>query len=320
MQIFLRQDIPHRVELIEAIRALDFNELDGSSLIYRNRRNALYMFDLPCHDGSLVLKRSRPSPHYKPYRVFEFYLRNFFKHYGRRGYRGALLFEERELPAIRPIAYWKHRVSWLRYEGCLLYEKLPADFSVREFMEKCYDPDSDRDRALLPILFRRMTELAGKIHSNGIVHGDLVTSNFLVKLDECREIQGHPGVPEFTLTLIDTDHVSRNRMPGKFLKTCLAMHCFRRVNLDPPTRKLLLKCYFGKDYRPFWYRVTQFWRWHDSRPLSRAFKDLLKARRPRLGLLPERELPKLLVRSQSDLRELLEGLPAVSADTTEDAR
>lgn len=255
---YVDEDLSEYAAVTSLLKTFEFDRVAPESLLYRNTRNAVYEIELPGQSNSYIIKRSLPDPDYTPDRILSFYLRNFFKHYGRRAMRGAKMLKAHGIPSIEPVAYWKLKLSTFQYQSCFLYRKLDADYSVREFLEQEYQPGCAESEQKRGELLEQMIGIIQRIHGHRLRHLDLIVNNFLVK-----EVEGRRE-----MYVIDTDHMRYNWMPGRSLKRLVDLRCFCRMNSPlAEQREFLQRCY-GRHYREHLFRVLQLWRWIDRRPLK----------------------------------------------------
>jgi len=250
--MFINKEIKQPDCFRKFIASIDFDELNRKNVMYKNTRHSLYLLKLPFYPKEVIIKKSTVNPDYPLHRTISFYLRNLFKHYGKRAYKGAQLLEQAKIRTLKPLAYWKQRKKPFCFESCLMYERLEAEASLKNYTKQ-NSSDPDRDK-----MQQKMLSMCRKIHARNILHGDLCQNNFLVKGSK--------------LAVIDTDHITRNYLPGRFLKRCAALRCFRRIELDNKGRRQFLKSYLEQDYSEFWFHVLQFWSCRDRRPFSRWLK------------------------------------------------
>ncbi len=255
-------------ELENFINSLDYENLEKNHILYKNTRNTVYSLEHPKTKEELILKRSKPGSHYTVDRVISHYLRNLFKHYGKKAFNGAELLRKNDVPTLTPLAYWKKKIGFMKYESCFLCNRIDTSYSVRDFLEKEYVKGNSSHELIKKELIDQMCALIRKIHNRNLLHGDLIINNFLVK-------ENNKGRH---MIVIDTDHVRHNILPSKLLKRFFAINCLCRMNFSEEDCKLFLKNYLQNDYRPFWYRVLRFWRWWDLRPLKKIrwqIKDII---------------------------------------------
>ena len=301
MKIRVTPECRNSSDLKEFIQLLRFDELDASCRTHRNTRNSIYMMHVPCLDCEVVIKRCDPAPDYHLHRRISFYFRQLFRNYGKRSYCGAQLLNQAGIASFEPLAYWKLCVGFLCYQSCLMYKKIEADFSVRDYMERLYQPTEPEAAKQLYSLFEEMALICRHIHDQRLLHGDLVPNNFLVSANTWTD----KGTTIRIVAVIDTDHTRRCLFPGSFLPRVQAMHCLRRLSFNSATRRLFLQRYFRDDYQSYWNRVLDFWKWMDTRPLSRTLKQLpLLTRFGKRQPYRHRPPTPVLDAAQSDLARL----------------
>ena len=255
--LYIDKDFSHRRELSDFISSLDLDEIEHYR-IYKNTRNSVYCF--PIQGEEYLLKVSRQDPSYPLHRKISFYLRNFFKHYGRGGFFGAKKLLEAGIKTIQPVAYFKLRRAPFLYHSCLVYRKIISERSVKNILFS-NSPKKEKE-----VAFSRMVEASREIFDVGLVHGDLATNNFLVCEHEDKE--------DYSLAVIDTDHISRNLFRGT-LGEYLFLRSFKRMSLDEELTNKLLMLFFNKSDVTFERKVLEFWSWLDRRPLSRLRRQLV---------------------------------------------
>jgi hypothetical protein len=232
--------------------------LENSS--WHNTRNAVFEVSLADHPCPLLLKKQRLNPEYPKLRRISFYLRNFFKNYGKRSFVGATMLLDAQIKTHTPVAYWKNRSGLFRYESCFLYEKIDAYCNAREYLQDTLETLSLHQKTET---IRAMGILARKIHDQGILHGDLVANNYLV----CAKSLDNSDASTIQLAVVDTDHVRKNILPLPLGGRTLAMRCFRRWHFNADEQHTFLTSYFDGEYSKVWVQWIEFWRWIDRRPL-----------------------------------------------------
>jgi hypothetical protein len=125
-----------------------------------------------------------------------------------------------------------------------------------------------------------MADVAAKMHSNYLRHGDLAFGNFLVGMDASGEVlkTSNPSNRP-TLYVIDTDKVSSSRLRHPWLKRMFDLKSLKPINFDPRERQIFLKKYLAEDYSRFWMRVFEFWHLGRYRLFHRAKKLWVQKRR-----------------------------------------
>lgn len=65
--------------------------------------------------------------------------------------------------------------------NCIYMEKVEHSLTVREFIQQFQPPYTEEDNQILRSVAGKVGSILAKLHSNDIVHGDLTTSNILLK-------------------------------------------------------------------------------------------------------------------------------------------
>lgn len=263
----VRPDHPEREQIEAYITQSGFLNLDDSQRIpTRNRQHRLYSFHLPAIDREVMLKIHWLDPSYSRYRRLEIWLSHMLKNRCERSFYGALALKRAGINTLTPLAYWSCKRTWLHSESYLLYEKIPADYTLLDYRRRIQDNMTLARRHRLDRLIEEMAEAAAAMHSHHLRHGDLAFGNFLV----------HDLGKDSVLYIIDTDQVSASRSWGSWLKRVLDLKSLKPIHLDAHERRVFLKKYLGKNYTEFWLKVFLFWQKGKYRFFRRAYKWLLK--------------------------------------------
>ena len=258
-----------------------FLQLDEKDRLHtRNRQHRLYAFHLPEIGRDVVLKIYALDPSYPPMRKLEIWASRLFKDRCKGAFDGALALQRAGIATFTPLARWTYRKSWLETERYLLYEKIPAPISVGQYRDRVKGEKSSSQNQALEVLIEGMAEVAAKMHSSHLRHGDLAFGNFLVNIDP--SVEAWSAIDSSNcpvLYVIDTDKVSTSRLRHPFLKRVLDLKSLKPINFEPHERKIFLKKYLAADYSPFWLRVFEFWH-HGRYRLFRRFKKHWLGRRP----------------------------------------
>lgn len=221
----------------------------------RNPRYEVHALALPGTSTPCILKIAQAAPaSYPPARRFNAWASHLIRDPSRRALEGARALAAAGLPTIRPLACWTARRTGRWRDSFLLYAAVPALRSLRDVkLEAEARPSGDAAQAL-PALAERLADLVARLHARGLRHNDLACGNVLV---------GEDGA----LHLIDTDHVHRARRFGlPALKRFFDLNDLRRLDLDEPLRRAVLRRYLGGRDSAFWWRVHLYWRHGGNRP------------------------------------------------------
>ena len=183
-----RYILPSDAENSHAIAAfitgLAFLKLSETHRIFtRNRQHRLYSFRLPEIEKDVILKVYGPDPSYSLLRRLTIRVTGFFKDRGKASFFGALALRKSGIHTYRPLACWTYKSSWYDRETYLLYEKILADFAIREYRNELKSKQKDSHHMLDPLI-EGMAVTAAHLHRRNMRHGDLAFCNFLVKLPD----------------------------------------------------------------------------------------------------------------------------------------
>ena len=258
----LRRGLPETQAIEEYIAQRNFLDVrEEDRLATTNRRYRLYSFHMAGMDKKVVLKISSANPEYPFWRRMNVHLSHLTKDYGRKAMKGALALESAGVRTIRPLACWRHRRSSLIVDSYLLYEMVDAEFSIRQYWQQIRDSMTEVQERILGELVDKMAQIVSSVHAAGLLHGDIAGGNFLVAArDKTKKDSGGHDV-----WLIDTDSISRNRIPVPFLKRIRDLRSLRRMGFDRDRngfgevlRQRFLRVYLGDEYSSFWQRVFDF--------------------------------------------------------------
>jgi hypothetical protein len=271
----IRRDQPESARVKDFILDREFLAVPEARRIpTHNKRYRVWSLRIVPFEHEFIMKATWNNPAYRPLRRLNVMLSNRLRCYSGRALLGALALERAGVATIRPLACWRHRCAWWAAgESFLLYEKVPAQYSVRDFRLNKMRLPEERHRAVVDMLIDKLADIMAAIHGNGLRHDDTASGNFLVRSE------GHAaGTADLrgdcVVTVIDTDHVAESRWPTAFLRRFFALRCLRRLDFDEAGRRRFLERYFGEDYREFWWRVHEFWRRGGNRPLRAAIRRM----------------------------------------------
>ncbi|HOU21702.1 MAG: hypothetical protein KBC66_07810 [Kiritimatiellae bacterium] len=225
-------------------------------LITRNPRYRLYEFSLVGTQTRCILKIARAAPEtYRPARLLGVWFSHLTRDPARRAYRGARLLARHGIPTFRPLACWRARTAGFWPDSFLLYAKINARFSLRDFLLGATGLSPEENAQSLAMLTESFADLVAHMHRQGVLHNDLACGNFLV--DDHNLIH-----------VIDADHVRYSPLrwpPG--LKRFFDLNDLRRLNLHEPLQRIFLHRYLGGRHSNFWWRVFLFWHRGGNRPI-----------------------------------------------------
>lgn len=211
-------------------------------------RNTLQVFSLPEDGRSVVLKKnSGRIADLSLSGQWEVLLRNIFRNYARTAFQGSLALHLADIPTPRPLAWWTKGDSQAK-DAYFLYEEISAMETLSEYLQSIWKEKGESATREASELIRSMAHLTRKMHDSGIMHGDIVTHNFLV----------HDN--EFGLALIDTDHVrpSHAFLPEP-VRRFYNLRCLRRLDLSPEGQRYFLSKYFGREIQLMEWSAFRFW-------------------------------------------------------------
>ncbi|RQD56887.1 MAG: hypothetical protein D5R98_09700 [Desulfonatronovibrio sp. MSAO_Bac4] len=217
---------------------------------YRTGRikNTLQILNLPNDGRSVVLKKTSANAADLPWpRRMEVWLKAMHRNYSRTAFIGSLALSCAGIPTPRPLAWWSSGTGLMK-NSYYLYEKLSAEGTLSEKLQKIWMKDGDSATNEATELISQMACLTRKMHSEGIRHGDIVSHNFLVRDNQCR------------LALIDTDHVqpAYNFLP-KAVQKFFDLRCLRRLDFSTQGQHFFLAEYFGRKISRKEWIAFRFW-------------------------------------------------------------
>ncbi len=255
-----------RAELLESYileaRFLDVSE--DNRLYSHNKRYRVYCLKPRWLDSEVILKISWASPDYKFWRRANIIVSQLFKNYSRSAFEGALMLARAGINTINPLACWTYNRSVLRRESYFMYEKLPAEYSIRDVRLKAEGGNTSYG-LLFDEFVEKMARLVAGMHERGLRHDDMASGNILVQKEG----------DSYRLAVIDTDHISVNHVPFSVLKLFFDLKCMRRLDFDEETRRRFLRLYLGADYSERWWPVMEFWRKGGNRPLHALYRMIV---------------------------------------------
>jgi len=274
----LRKGVAENVRLEEYISRLEFLSVDEKNRIpTHNKRYLVYSMSISPLAKEYIMKISLVSREYRLLRRLNVFLSQWLRDYARTALLGALALENAGISTIKPVACWRHRESVLGVRSYLLYEKIPAVFSVRDYKLRVLAGDPEGREEVLDVLIEKMADVVASVHRSNLRHDDVASGNFLVSVRE-----GTPGTADarlkYAVSVIDTDHVKRVWWPTAFLRCFFGLKCLRRLDFDEKRRKAFLMRYLGDGYGQFWWKVHEFWRRGGNRPLRTVVRCILRGR------------------------------------------
>jgi hypothetical protein len=234
-----------------------------------NKRYRVYGFRIPELTRDVIMKISWQNPAYSFGRRFNIAVSQFLRDYGRRGFFGALKLQASGIESVRPLACWKFRKSFFNTESYLLYERIPAVATLKQFLE-----NQGSDPGSLEIRSRLLGKMAGLIKAiadAALRHGDVALGNFLVLAPGDGE-GDEAGASSCELAVIDTDNITSTLVKMDVVKRFFDLSMLKRLNLPEGERMRVVKGLLGDAYSSSSWTVAEFWRRGGNRP----FKTLLR--------------------------------------------
>lgn len=250
-RLLVRPCEPESVRIEEYISRQEFLSVpEDAQLETHNKRFRvcnLRISGIP--EKRFMMKMSRVNPAYPPLRRANVWFSEAFGDAGWRALRGAVALEKAGVATLRALACWRYRRGWHAPRSYLLYERIPASFSIRDYRLAVAAGKPWARQATLNRLVDAMADILAGMLRQGLRHDDVASGNFLVRLrgDE-------PDV-----WLIDTDHVSRIRWSSPFMTRFFTLRSLRRLDLKGNDLDRFLSRYLGGDDGPFWRGVYRFW-------------------------------------------------------------
>jgi hypothetical protein len=270
-----------RRELETYIARREFLDLpDRLRLPTHNKRYRVYdLSNFGAAGGrDVILKVSWANPEYAWGRRLNILVLQWIKDYAKIAFLGALAVERIGIKTIRPLACWRYGRTPFDIESYLLYEKRPACSSVLDLARKAEREPTDRNRAELNGVIDQVADMVRRLHDHALRHDDIAMGNFLVEPVE--DTATASGL-QYTVSMIDTDHVALSGLQSGWIKRVFDMRDLRRLNLDRPARRRFLERYLADDFSETWWRVHMFWwRW-GKHPLRLAWQVLTGRRKHR---------------------------------------
>lgn len=243
-------DLDCRQNVRNFIEKFQSEFLDACKMYQTGRmRNKLAIFCLPSDGRPIVLKRtSSVTPNLSWIRKIEILFKTIFGNYAQVAFRGSSALYLAGIQTPRPLAWWTQKTGKINKESYFLYEETQANETLSQKLKKIYMEKGESAEDEAGDLLNKMALITRKMHRANIIHGDIVTHNFLVRTSDG------------TLVLIDTDHVK----PGysflpRQLKLYFDLRCLRRLDLSPEAQRYFLDKYFERQTSHLEWKIFRFW-------------------------------------------------------------
>lgn len=273
-RFIIRPGLERAVQVEEYISRLEFLRVDERHRVHtRNKQHRVYSFHLDAAGKDVMMKVFWLSPQYPLLRRIDVWFSRFLRDRCRKAFFGALELENAGINTFKPLAYWSCRKSPFYAEKYLLYERIPAAFSIREYKNRMRDKMTEEQEKVVNVLIEKMADTVAEMHRKNLKHGDIASCNFLVTVQsQGGELKFSQVLSDCRISVIDTDRVCRRNISFFFLKRVIDLKSLKPLDLDTDDeRRVFLKKYLGADYSNFWWRVFDFWWRGDYRLFRRAY-------------------------------------------------
>jgi serine/threonine protein kinase len=248
----VRENIPEARCIIDYIRSHAFRKPEPASTIFtRNKRHQLFTAKVPGVVAEPFLKVNRINSKETLLRRLNVFLRGLLVNDCLNAFHGALIMEEAGLKTLKPLACWTYREHLLYRSSYFLFEPAPCDYTLWNKAPTAGRKMSEEESKEWHRFIGYSADYVRVMHEAGIRHGDPAPGNFLITENAGKE-------PE--LALIDTDTVRKVRFRIPFVRSFFDLACTKRLALTTEDRRRFLKCYFGDQYREYWWFIAEFWR------------------------------------------------------------
>jgi hypothetical protein len=227
-----------------------------------NRRHRVYHGKIEGVPKLFFLKQQVARPEYPTLRRVELLFKQLLFDNGEKGFKGALLLEDAEIPTAKVYAFWTSR--WFRFQSdrYTLYEDIS---DAKELGLHLQSGDERRERIL-----QEIGKLAISLHRKRLHHRDFNLNNLMI-----RDRDGDA----FELLLIDADAVCKQWIKIPIVDSLFALRIFRRLKVSDGDMSQILFGYLGKSPTQFTLKIVRFWRSPYSRPrrlFSRSLRSMLR--------------------------------------------
>ncbi len=211
------------------------------------------------HPRPAVMKVCSVDPRYRWRRQAELFIRQWFRDYNRTAFRGCCALFASGAPVAAPLAWWQHHESLWRRKTYFLYQKVPAQMSVRGLLAP------DREQQMPPdvchALAAKITAAIRDIHATHWRHNDMQPGNILTTLPQSFDADTIRNTP---ICIVDYDHCAPVRLRWSAIRRFFDLKCLSQVRL-PHVSDAELLAYYSKGAASgaasaFWLFTLKFWK------------------------------------------------------------